>query len=397
MLNFQKISLKEFLTQFWQKKSLLIPAALPHFKNHLSADELAGLAMEEEIESRLVIHTPGEVSKWTLKRGPFTKSAFKKLPKSHWTLLVQGVDRFIPEITCLLDSFNFIPQWRVDDVMISYAVEHGSVGPHYDNYDVFLYQAKGRRKWLLTTKNCIESNYLKDVDLRIMNEFKTEKEYILEEGDMLYLPANVGHHGISLSNDCITYSFGYRSYQTQELWDSFGEYLSSKNIAPLFYQDPPWTVLSETSQIPQQAWHKAKAVLQAILDDDTLVEDWFGLFATQLDRHAESLLPLDSENEPVDGRASFKLDLLNSSGLVRNPLCRFAYIKSDSPPLSLYINGCKWCIDGVAETLVETIANNRTVLIQKILPFIDSSTNESFLYELWKLQWLEFVEKECSE
>jgi 50S ribosomal protein L16 3-hydroxylase len=393
MLNLQKLSLNEFLSEYWQKKPLVIRAALPNVKNPLTANELAGLAMDEEIESRLIIQTPGKLPEWILKRGPFAKSAFKKLPESHWTLLVQGVDRFIPEVTSLLDYFNFIPQWRIDDVMISYAVKQGSVGPHYDNYNVFLYQAQGRRKWSLTTHNCVESNYLPDAALRIMKEFKTEHEYILEEGDMLYLPPNIGHHGISLSDDCMTYSFGYRSYQGQELWDSFGDYLSTKKMTPIFYQDPPWTLLKETSQLPQQAWQQAKTVMQAMLEDDALLKDWFGIFATSLDQHAESLLPEDRSEDMTQ----FVNDLLASNGLTRNPLCRFAYLKSETTPLlSLYINGSKWCIDNISEDLIEKIANNRSLSLGDVLPFIDKVENKSFLYELWKLQWLDFLEKDSN-
>lgn len=391
MLNFPNLSVKEFLTDYWQKKPLLIPAAFKTLANPLSANELAGLAMDEEVESRLVIQTPGQIPQWSLKRGSFSKNEFKTLPKSHWTLLVQGVDRFIPEVSALLDHFDFIPQWRIDDVMISYAVEQGSVGPHYDNYDVFLYQAKGQRKWLLTTADCIESNYVPDIDLRIMKKFKVEQEYILEEGDMLYLPSTVGHHGISLSKDCMTYSFGYRSYQGQELWDSFGEYLSTYTKTPLFYKDPPWTLISETSCLPQQAWLQAKSVMQSLLDDEDLMSDWFGTFATSLDNQAESLLPLNSAEDPVIDILAFKQELIDSQGIIRNPLCRFAYTKSDkAPQISLYINGCKWNVEKVAENLVEIVASNRTIGLAELLPFIDDQANEAFLYELWKLQWLEF-------
>ncbi len=401
MLNFSQLSLHTFLTEYWQKKPLLIRNALPDFKNHLSPEELAGLAMEEEIESRIVIQTLGKSEQWSLKSGPFSNRDFKKLPLTHWTLLVQGVDRFIPEITGLLDNFNFIPQWRLDDVMISYAVKHGSVGPHYDNYDVFLYQAKGRRKWLLTTSNCIESNYLTGVDLRIMKEFKIEEEHILEEGDMLYLPPHVGHHGISLDDNCMTYSFGFRSYKGRELWDSFGEYLSTHPMASKLYQDPSWAKLKSTSQIPENAWIQAKALMQEMLDNDGLVRDWFGVFATDLDQHAESLLPNDKAEDTLEDKALFKPNLLSSRGLSRNPVCRIAYLKNDvsnasnSPILfTLYINGCKWHIDEVSESLVELIANNRIILLENLTPFLDNETDMSFLNDLWDLEWLEFYEEE---
>lgn len=391
MLNFPKLSAAEFLTAYWQKKPLLIRSALPDFKKPLSPDELAGLAMEKELESRLVIQNPGKLPEWSLKRGPLSRKDFKSLPKSHWTLLVQGVDRFIPEVASLLDYFNFIPQWRVDDIMISYATDQGSVGPHYDNYDVFLYQASGRRKWLLTTSNCIESNYLPDVELRIMKEFKIEQEYILEAGDMLYLPPKVGHHGISLDNDCMTFSFGYRSYKDQELWDSFGEYLFSQNRVHSFYKDPSWALLKATSQLPDAAWHEAKALMQTMLNDDSLMREWFGTFATHLDQHAESLFHENLQEDHQEDRTQFKQNLLNSLGLIRNPLCRFAYFKLENTGiLSLYINGNKHCVDGVSEDLVEKIANNRRLLLEEILPFIEKLKDELFLYELWTSQIMEF-------
>ena len=229
MISFKDIPVKTFLTDYWQKKPLVIRDALPCFINPISPDELAGLALEEDIESRIVHETLGTSPLWHLKKGPFSESDFSTLPKTHWTLLVQGLDRIIPEVYELLNHFDFIPQWRIDDVMLSFAALDGSVGPHYDNYDVFLYQAKGQRKWSLTTKNCHTDNYIKNIDLRIMNEFNVEEEFILEEGDMLYLPPHVGHYGISLSEECMTYSFGYRSYQGQELWDSLGDYVSEKD------------------------------------------------------------------------------------------------------------------------------------------------------------------------
>lgn len=391
MINFSQLSVEKFLSEYWQKKPLLIRAALPNFTNPLSADELAGLAMEEELESRLVIQSLDKLPGWKLKRGPFSKKDFKNLPLSHWTLLVQGVDRFIPDVTALLDYFNFIPQWRVDDIMISYAVDQGSVGPHYDHYDVFLYQASGSRKWLLTTQNCVESNYVPNIELRIMKEFEIEQEYILEEGDMLYLPAQVGHHGISLSNDCMTFSFGYRSYKAQELWDSFGEYMLCKDRRTSLYTDPSWTALKDTSHLPQEAWQEAKKAMQAMLNEDSFVQDWFGTFATHLDEQAQELLPEDLEDDASTSSALFKQNLLSSMGLVRHPLCRFAYYTCvETSKFTLYMNGHQYCVDKVSEDLIQKIANQRKLWLKDILCFLDKPADEYFVYALWKSQMLEF-------
>lgn len=388
MINFEKIDVKTFLTDYWQKKPLLIRNALPGFKNILSPDELAGLSLEEEIESRIVIATPNTPPYWHLKNGPFLEEDFQQLPPTHWTLLIQGVDRFIPELASLFEHFNFIPQWRVDDLMISYAEKHGSVGPHYDNYDVFLYQAQGSRKWSLTTQLCNESNALPNVPLRIMEQFNIEEEYVLEEGDMLYLPPYVGHYGTALSQDCITYSFGYRSYSTRELWDSYGDYCAEEINVAQYYQDPNWAILKDTSELPRESWIQAKTAMQEMLNNEQQLKSWFGCFVTQLDQQAESLLP-----EPVsDSFESFIEQLISSTGLTRHPSVRFAYqIQTDTDSITLFINGCIWMTQNVSNELIKQVANNRQVSIEELHPWLDQSANQQFLYDLWTLQWLDFL------
>ena len=356
MIHFQTIDIKTFLNEYWQKKPLVIRQALPNFINPLSADELAGLSLEDDVESRIVFETPDIAPFWQLRPGPFVEADFAALPKTNWTLLVQGVDRLIPDVARLLDHFNFIPQWRIDDVMISYAVKQGSVGPHYDNYDVFLYQAEGRRKWSLTTQNCNPSNYLEDVSLRIMKQFMVEEEYLLEPGDMLYLPPHVGHHGVSLSDDCMTYSFGYRSYQGQEVWNSFGDYLSEHEREPLLYQDPNWNESKAPSAIPPEAWLNAKKLMQQMLSDDQQFKTWFGCFATSLDQQAEQQLPMPLSEDDSGELSVFIDELIVSQGLMRDAACRFAY---QDEGLALFVNGCKWNIEHVSPNLVQFVANHR--------------------------------------
>lgn len=390
MIYFETIDETTFLKDYWQKKPLVIRQALPGFINPLTADELAGLALEEGVESRMVFETPQQAPFWQLKNGPFTEDDFATLPPTHWTLLVQGVDRWVPEITRLLNHFDFIPQWRVDDVMISYAVKYGSVGPHYDNYDVFLYQAEGRRKWFLTTQHCNETNSLTDVDLRIMARFDVEEEYILEPGDMLYLPPHVGHHGVSLSDDCMTYSFGFRSYQCQELWDSFGDYLSEKVTRTGLYKDPDWSELSATSAIPKQACLNAKHVMETLLNDEQLLQRWFGCFATRIDQQAEQDMPEPLSDDEAGERSTFILELHQHSGLLRDAACRMAYLDE---PLQLFVNGCEWDIDGVSPALVSYVANHRQLDVQDLLPYLAQDDNQIFLYELWRLQWLQWSDE----
>jgi 50S ribosomal protein L16 3-hydroxylase len=390
MVHFQSIDQATFLKEYWQKKPLLIRQALPDFVEHLSADELAGLAMEEDVESRIVFETPNKAPFWHLKRGPFLESDFETLPKTHWTLLVQGVDRLIPEMASLLDHFDFIPQWRLDDLMISYAPKQGSVGPHYDHYDVFLYQSSGQRHWSLTTKACHDKNSLEGTELRIMAQFEVEEEYTLMPGDMLYLPPHVGHHGVSLSDDCMTYSFGFRRYQSQELWDSFGDYLSEKSKGGSLYKDPNWSELQATSAIPKAAWMNAKDSLQQLLNQDNLMQSWFGCFATRLDQAAEQQIPMPLEEYELPARSIFVDELLAGGSLARDTTCRIAYIPHPTK-LQLFINGYEWDSTDLSDGLLELVANHRHLGATALKPFLQQEANQLFLYELFKLQWLQLI------
>jgi len=224
MIHLNKINISTFLNEYWQKKPLVIRGALPDFETPVSAEELAGLSLEEEVESRIVIQN-GEKD-YQLLKGPFDESTYESLPEENWTLLIQGMDRLVPEVTDILNDFDFLPRWRIDDIMISYATKGGNVGPHFDHYDVFLLQAAGKRNWKLTSQDCREDNYIQGVDLRLMETFTVEEDYVFEKGDVLYIPPKWGHHGVALDDECMTYSIGYRTYRGQELWDSFGDHLS---------------------------------------------------------------------------------------------------------------------------------------------------------------------------
>lgn len=393
MINFQEVSLKTFLTDYWQKKPLIIREALPDFTNPLSPDELAGLALEEEVESRLVWETPNVKPGWHLQRGPFTAETFVSLPKTHWTLLVQGVNRLVPEVDALLQHFNFIPQWRIDDIMISFAALHGSVGPHYDNYDVFLYQAKGQRRWLLTTQDCHNANYIQDLELRIMKNFVIEEEIILEEGDLLYLPPHVGHYGISVSEECMTYSFGYRSYQGQELWDSLGDFLSEKDLFQNLYRDPDWSSLKNPAEITAPAWRNAQDLLLQLIHNEKIMKSWFGCFATRLDQQAEQQLPIALEQQELPSLADFIDEIQQGINLIHDASCRFAYQLNEGE-YQLFINGCEWNTTGVSPELIKTIANNRFLAYETYSNYLNKKENQLLIFELYELQWLQIAEEE---
>lgn len=275
-----KISLgmpvEEFLRDYWQKRPLLIRQAIPNFESPISPDELAGLACEEHVESRIIMEKGGKTP-WQLRNGAFTEKDFSRLPQTHWTLLVQEVNRHVPEIADILDLFNFVPSWRVDDLMISYAPQHGSVGPHIDSYDVFLLQAKGLRRWQISRE---VGEFLPDLDLKILKKFQAEETWILAPGDMLYLPPNVAHHGVALE-ECMTFSIGFLAPTHTEMLNDYVQNVTAQMDKDLRYTDPELTLPKDNGEITPQALEKIQQIIRGLSLDNHSINQWFGQFISQ--------------------------------------------------------------------------------------------------------------------
>ncbi|CAN8139359.1 50S ribosomal protein L16 3-hydroxylase [uncultured Thiomicrorhabdus sp.] len=205
------------------------------------------------------------VDDYELKRGPFCEDDYTELPEEKWTLLVQGCDRLLPEVADILNDFDFLPRWRIDDIMISYATTGGNVSPRFDHYDVFLLQAAGQRHWQITSQDCFEDNYIQGVDLRLMKTFKVEEDFVLNPGDILYLPPKVGHHGIALDDQCMTFSVGYRSYRGQELWDSLGDHLSELSLFKELYLDPSMQPNLNPGEVTSDAAQAALSIMETYI------------------------------------------------------------------------------------------------------------------------------------
>ena len=246
----------QFLQDYWQKKPLLIRQAIPGFSGLLSPEELAGLACEETVQSRLVSNMRG---KWLVEDGPFDESRFLKLPAKDWTLLVQDVNHYLPEADGLLRRFSFIPYARLDDLMVSYAPDGGGVGPHFDSYDVFLLQGHGKRLWRVSSQQ--DLTLIEGAPLRILQDFQTEQEWLLEPGDMLYLPPHIAHWGIA-DGDCMTYSIGFRAPSAHELISEFLNYLQEKTVMQGIYADPDLTLQQHPAQISDNMLDKVGRMLQ---------------------------------------------------------------------------------------------------------------------------------------
>lgn len=315
-----EISVAEFLRNYWQKKPLLIRRALPDLPV-LDPNELAGYALEEGIESRLIVEKPKRknplASGWRLAHGPFAEDIFASLPPTNWTLLVQAVNQLHPDLHALLQRFRFLPNWRVDDIMVSYAVDQGGVGPHFDYYDVFLLQASGKRQWRIGQTCDSNSSLRRDTDCKILTHFEATAEWLLEPGDLLYLPPRVAHWGVA-RGECVTYSVGFRAPSQAEILLDCAQEIASAYSEDLRFSDAGRPPSPNPGLISDADLTQIKDLLQTMLAQDGMVADWFGRFMTQPRR--ESL--------------EFELDTV---GLT--PGTRAAYRPISEREAALYING----------------------------------------------------------
>jgi 50S ribosomal protein L16 3-hydroxylase len=271
------LTAEQFLRQHWQQSPLLIRNAFPGFQSPISADELAGLACEAEVESRLVQGRVG--STWSLEHGPFEEERLAGMPDRDWTLLVQDVDKWVPEVAELLAPFRALPDWRIDDIMISFAAPGGSVGPHTDQYDVFLLQAQGRRRWQISER--FDPSLLPDVDLKLLQDFVPEQEFICEPGDVLYLPPNVAHYGLAL-DAALTFSIGFRAPDQRELMHGLVEELVARSLVDLRFRDPARTPAQRPSRLAEGDLQQLRALVRGglALGDDEL-DGFLGRYLTR--------------------------------------------------------------------------------------------------------------------
>lgn len=278
------LSVNDFVNDYWQKRPLLIRNALSQIPQ-IDPNELAGYALDDDVESRLFLEQPDSAgdplkSDWKMEVGPFTEETFAQLPESHWTLLVQAVDTLRPDIMQLKELFSFLPSWRIDDVMVSYASDQGSVGPHFDYYDVFLLQAQGRRTWHVG-QTCNSTTPLRgDTDCRILTEFAPQESWVLEPGDILYIPPGVAHWGIA-EGACATYSIGFRAPSHGDLLLDLCEDLASVWTPDNRYSDPDLKLRNNPGEILPEDVQRLQTLLKQISGDTNWLSDWFGRYVTR--------------------------------------------------------------------------------------------------------------------
>lgn len=276
------LSPQQFMKRHWQKKPLLVRQAVPGMQPLLDRRALFELAGRDEVESRLITHQQrrGQDS-WRLQHGPFQRRALPALKQPDWTLLVQGVDLHDDGLHQLMQQFRFVPDGRLDDLMISYASDGGGVGPHFDSYDVFLLQAHGRRRWQIGRQK--DLSLQDDVPLKILANFVPEQEFVLEPGDMLYLPPKYAHDGIA-QGECMTYSIGFRSPSRGELARELLQRLAEDAqdaVGDALYRDPRQPAVAAPGQIPAEMRDFARAALQDALADPLALARAMGEYLTE--------------------------------------------------------------------------------------------------------------------
>lgn len=373
-----ELTQQQFLTQYWQKKPLLIRQAWPGFDPILSVDELAGLACEEDIESRLV-EEQGEHGPWQCRHGPFDETDFAALPDSHWTLLVQDVDKHVPELATIMQRFKFIPDWRRDDLMVSFAPVGGSVGPHTDGYDVFLLQAQGTRRWQISHEPVVEASYIDGLDLKILQQFEPDESWDLRPGDMLYLPPHFAHHGVAL-NDCMTFSIGFRAPTQLELLDAFMQTLTERDAGQQRYRDPGLQVTEDDLLIDTAALHRFKqSMISAIEQSDKWVMDAVGRLLTEtkpsLQWQAESYI-----SDPPD-ETLLTEKMLAGDKLVRNPYIRLAWAECERG-MRIFAAGESVWLDVSASEFLPLLCGKRPIALGDLKRLREHTAALNALFQL---------------
>ncbi|TZF90605.1 cupin domain-containing protein [Cognatilysobacter lacus] len=324
-----------FLREFWQKKPLLVRNAFPDFATPIEPEDLAGLACEELALSRIVEHDR-QADRWTLRTGPFAEEEFPGMPDHDWTLLVQDVDKWDADVAAVLPHFDFLPRWRVDDVMISFAAPGGSVGPHVDQYDVFLLQAKGHRRWQIDASSDPSLAFRDDAPIRLLRQFNATHDWVLAPGDMLYLPPGVPHNGVA-EDACLTFSIGMRAPSAAELLGDFVDTLASESDDAIRYHDPDLAPARDPMEIDDAAMSRVVEALNALrMNDPERLSDWFGRFITSY----RSAGIVAAPGGAMD-RAAIEAGLRSGGVLHRNPFSRVAWRKLKRSAL-LFVAGQSW-------------------------------------------------------
>jgi len=273
------LTVNVFLRDYWQKKPLLIRQAVPQFNGLLNPQQLLELACDPDAQARAVVNRR---NKWELYQAPFEPEDFSGMEKLKWTVLLQGLNHYLPQGAELLKQFDFIPHARLDDLMVSYAPKSGGVGPHFDSYDVFLLQGMGHRRWQISTQ--ADRTLIEGAPLRLLKDFKVEQEWVLAPGDMLYLPPHCAHNGIA-EDECMTYSIGFRTPAYQELAEQFLVYMQDRVCVDGMYADPALKTQKHPSEIGADMLQQVQHAINRVQWNKRDIADFLGCYLSDPKPH----------------------------------------------------------------------------------------------------------------
>ena len=372
-----KISVDVFLKKYWQKKPLLIRDAIKNFKSPITEKDLFRIAQNENAISRLIEFKRGI---WQVKYGPFKKSGLPKKINTSWTILVQNINHHVPFAESFLNLFKFIPYARLDDLMVSFATKKGSVGPHFDSYDVFLFQAKGEREWKISEQKKFSLD--KKSAIKIITNFKAKNTWVLKPGDLLYLPPNVGHWGISQSNDCLTYSIGFRAPGTFEIQSKFLDFIQDNliTIKNDLYKDPNLNLQKNPAEINSNMMKKIHHIINRLRWNTNSINTFIGQLLTE---PIEGAIFETSKSMTLE---IFKKDLVRKP-LKLNPKTRMLFIKNN-----FYINGEIIETDKKSIMYLKQLANDREVSIKSTLNKKDLNALGIALRPLYLSGFIDFIQ-----
>jgi 50S ribosomal protein L16 3-hydroxylase len=355
-----------FFSDYWQKKPALIKNPWNNWNNPVGPDDLAGLACEEGVEARLITQLRGRRA---VEHGPLAESRFGQLGKKRWTLLVQAVDHYVPEVAALIEPFRFIPNWRIDDVMVSYAADGGGVGPHFDQYDVFLIQGLGKRRWQIGAVCDPATALLPHDDLRLLADFEATDEWILEPGDILYVPPRVAHNGVAVGDDCMTYSIGFRAPSRSELIAHYCDDVLARLQDEDRYGDPDLRAQENPGEISANALSKLHAMIAETLLDHDAFARWFGEYNSTPKYSGADWLP----EKPI-GHADVRGWLANNVPLSRNPASRFSFVRQEADAVLLFVDGQCFECAGETAALAQQLCAGDCITIDLALEKSDAAT-----------------------
>ncbi|MCH7311825.1 cupin domain-containing protein [Acinetobacter sp. ANC 4805] len=350
------ITAEQFLTEYWQKKPLLVRNAMPEIIGLLEPDDVKELALDEDISARLIRQKNKNPNEWHVKSSPLTKGDFQKLP-NLWTILVQAVDHYSFDIAELWKKFPFIPQWRRDDIMVSYAPKGGSVGKHFDFYDVFLVQAHGHRRWQLG-QMCDESTaFVPDQPLKLLTEIDVQFDEVLAPGDLLYVPPSLSHYGVA-EDDCLTFSFGFRMPNLAEMSDRLSEQFAKNSALKQPLAD---ITRQKTNNIGEINGTEFSYLKTQLLDYLTQAPEFDAAIMAYM---SESKYP-NSIPEPEEIAVEDLLEVIHSGyQLLLEPASKILY-RQQNDCLEFWANGEQLCISQTFEADLKQIADGMSIIFDE--------------------------------